>query len=558
MIRRLLKKLPYILWILPGFLLWASFPPMGEKLDCFFALAPILWFARRNGARRSFWTWYANGFFFWFATLSWMPAIIKNGGPWFLVLLGWGALAAYCALYFGAFGWLSSRVWSWTRERGYGWRLFALVVAEPVLWAGLELVRSRLFGGFSWNPVGLAPINSGLGAPAALGGVYLVSIVVILVNGTLASIAERMLEPFEGRLASLFGAKRQVPESSPCEDCVSSIPKWARSVETLVPFLLILGLYQLAKPVVSQEEGEIPVRFGLMQRNFPAVFQGGEDCRPAYLQMIKNLMRTRPDVLVLPESAFCEVASVDSPRADRFVESWLSPLRPSAVVAGGAREDSDSRLYNSAAVYTLFGTNVVDRQVYDKVHLVPFGEFIPGDKLIPALQQLAPVGSCTPGELKLLSTSVDGEIVRMAPAICYEDTDSAQIREQAAMGAQVLVFITNDNWFALSVEPEQHAWQAVARAVETGLPVVRTANSGVTGFVLPDGEHKWLLGADGRPLTDATGTLCATINLSASPRLTPYVRIGDWPLGLAFLLLITAMGVIKYRHDYEKRRTVSL
>ena len=171
MIRNLLKKLPYVLWILPGFLLWASFPPMGERFDSFFALAPILWYARRHDARKSFRTWFANGFFFWFATLSWMPAIIKNGGPWYLVVLGWGVLSAYCALYFGLFGWFSSRVWGWVRRRSYGWRLFAIVVAEPVLWSGLELVRSRFLGGFAWNQLGVPAVNAGLGSPASLGGV---------------------------------------------------------------------------------------------------------------------------------------------------------------------------------------------------------------------------------------------------------------------------------------------------------------------------------------------------------------------------------------------------
>lgn len=548
MIRRLLKRLPYLLWFLPGFLLWASFPPMGERFDCFFALAPIIWHARRYDARKNFLVWYANGFFFWFATLSWMPAIIKNGGPWPLVLLGWGCLSAYCALYFAAFGWLSARVWAWTRGRGYGWRLFAIVVAEPVLWAGLELIRSRFLGGFAWNQLGVAPINGGLGAPAALGGVYCVSAVVILVNGTLASIAERMLAPLEERIVPPLPPGASWP----------NVPPWVRSVETLVPFLLILGLYQVARPVAERDEGGIPVRFGLMQRDFPAVFQPPEDPRPAYEKMVANLMRTKPDILVLPESGFCEIGPVTSRGAVQFVESWLGPLHPSAVVTGGSRKDEAGRQYNSAAAYALFGTNVVDCQIYDKVHLVPFGEFIPGDKLIPALQRFAPVGSCTPGEIRLLNASVGGASVRLGPAICFEDTDSALVRELAARGAQVLVFITNDNWFAHSVEPEQHAWQAVARAVETGLPVVRTANSGVTGFVLPSGESKWLAGRDGRPLVDETGTICATLGLAASPRPTPYVRFGDWPLGLAFLLLITALGVIEYVNDYEKRRTLSL
>ena len=122
MIADALKKLARLFWLLPGFLLWASFPPMAEKTDCVFALAPLLWLARNKDAKTNFCRWFLNGFVFWFATLSWMPAIVKNGGPWPLVVLGWGALAAYCALYFGAFGWLSAKVWAWAKDEGAPWR----------------------------------------------------------------------------------------------------------------------------------------------------------------------------------------------------------------------------------------------------------------------------------------------------------------------------------------------------------------------------------------------------------------------------------------------------
>ncbi len=535
MITRLLKKLPCLLWFLPGFLLWASFPPMGERMDVFFALAPLLWYARNRSARQSFLVFFANGFFFWFATLSWMPAIVKNGGPLPLVLLGWGALAVYCALYFGAFGFLSARLWAWVKPRAYGWRLFALFVAEPVLWAGLEIVRSRFGGGFAWNQLGVAAVNAGFGAPAAWGGVFLVSVVVVWVNGTFASIAERMFLP-----------------------PVARVPKAVRSLETFIPLIFIFVLYAAVKPVAPK--AETFVTFGLMQRNFPPVFKGAEDPRPAYRAMIGELVRTRPDVLVLPESAFSEVGALDSSSAASFVSSWLfETLRPAAVLAGGSRKDEDGQLFNSAALFTQAGTNGVARQFYDKVHLVPFGEFIPLDKTFTSLQRFAPVGSCTAGEPKVLSLDVeDGAPLRLGPAICYEDTDAALCRKLVRLGADVLVFITNDNWFAGSVEPEQHAGQALARAIETGRPVVRVGNSGFTGYISPTGEAAWLVDAEGRLLLEKTGTMAVSVPLPSAPRDTLYLILGDAPLFSLFLLLIMAMGVIKYYHDYEKRRSLPL
>ena len=544
MIAESLKKLARLFWILPGFLLWASFPPMAEKTDCVFALAPLLWLARNKDAKTNFCRWFLNGFVFWFATLSWMPAIVKNGGPWPLVVLGWGALAAYCALYFGAFGWLSAKVWAWAKDEGSPWRkpprfpyarrLFAILVAEPLLWCGLELLRSRLFGGFSWNHLGLPLVNANLGSPAALGGVYLVSAVVILVNGTIAGIAERMM-------------KRTT--------------RWA-SLETLIPFLLIWGLYALegsaARRMELWENEDCTV--ALVQRNFPCVFKPAEREDPiaVYSNLLANVAYTRPDLVVLSESALSEFgAAADSPRALAFA-SWVAKSTGAREIIAGGGRFANGNEYNSAALFS-FGEDVrqsgCDMQIYDKVHLVPFGEFIPGDKWITALQKLAPVGSCTPGELKLLGD--------YGVAICYEDTDSAQMRALLHKGARALVFITNDSWFSDSIEAEQHSWQAVARAVETGLAVIRVGNSGVTGTIDPRGRASWLSRADGRPLVDERGTMCDTVTKLSPPchtmsPVTFYGTVGDMPLSVSFALLIILMVLVKYKDTYEKRRYMSM
>ena len=543
MIAESLKKLARLFWILPGFLLWASFPPMAEKTDCVFALAPLLWLARNKDAKTNFCRWFLNGFVFWFATLSWMPAIVKNGGPWPLVVLGWGALAAYCALYFGAFGWLSAKVWAWAKDEGSPWRkpprfpyarrLFAILVAEPLLWCGLELLRSRLFGGFSWNHLGLPLVNANLGSPAALGGVYLVSAVVILINGTIAGIAERIM-------------KRTT--------------RWA-SLETLIPFLLIWGLYALegsaARRMDHWKKEDCTV--ALVQRNFPCVFKQAEREDPiaVYSNLLANVAYTRPDLVVLAESALSEFGAADSPRALAFA-SWVAKSTGAREIIAGGGRFANGKEYNSAALFS-FGLDVrqsgCNMQIYDKVHLVPFGEFIPGDKWITALQKLAPVGSCTPGELKLLGD--------YGVAICYEDTDSAQMRALLHKGARALVFITNDSWFSDSIEAEQHSWQAVARAVETGLAVIRVGNSGVTGTIDPRGRASWLSNADGRPLVDARGTMCDMVTKLSppSPTMSPvtfYGTVGDMPLSVSFALLIILMVLVKYKDTYEKRRYMSM
>ena len=523
MLRKLWLRAKKLFFFLPGFLLWASFPPLCEKTDVFFALAPVMWFARNRTPSASFRLWFLNGLLFWVGTLSWMPAIVKNGGPWPLVVLGWFALAGYCALYFGAFGFLSARYWRGAARHGYAWRLAGLLFVEPVLWAGLELVRSLLFGGFAWNHLGVPAINAGLGAPAVLGGTYLVSACVVLVNGTLASVAERMA-------ARECGVRRLL-----------------RILETVLPLALVWAAYASSRPCVDAAmrraaEGGAPFRAALFQRNFPCVFSAAnaerEDPATAYAALAASVAPFAPQVAVLPESAFAEIGPLDSARAQAFAESLANATGASAVIGGGTRREA-GRLYNSAA---LFRTGRA-ASFYDKNHLVPFGEYIPFDKTFPALQALAPVGSCSPGSPATLPLPGGGAA---GVAICYEDTDAAHVRTLTRMGATALVFITNDSWFSGSAEPMQHAWQAIARAIETGLPVLRVGNNGATGAIRPDGSARWLAGRDGRPAIDSRGAMAEYVAAPApgAPH-TPYVKLGDWPLATAFLLALLACMAVK-------------
>ena len=539
MLKRLLARIG---WFLPGFLLWAAFPPMGEVSDCLFALAPLMWLSRRATPGESAKRWFQSGAFFWLATLSWMPAIVKNGGPWPLVVLGWFALAAYCAGYFALYGWLSAKYWCWAREPrrgGHVWRLAGVLFFEPLLWCGLELVRARLFGGFAWNQLGVVPTNSGCGAPAALGGVYLLSAVVILINGTAAGIAERV-----------WKVER------------SGFPLLRRlgSLETILAVGVIAGVYSAASFVGAAPEGR-HLKVALVQRNFPCIFKA-QTANPyeTYGRLLANVAELKPDIVVLAESALAEFSPVDQQGSVRFAQ-FVREKTGAALLAGGTRYE-EGLMYNSAALYR--GDGAIE--TYDKVHLVPFGEFIPGDKLIPVLQKLAPVGSCTPGELKTLALEPGEGGESVGVAICYEDTDSAQIRRLANLGAGLLVFITNDSWFSDSVEAEAHAWQSTARAIETGLAVVRVGNNGVTGTITPNGRASWLVGTSGRPLVDCEGTMLDRVFLR--PRLgsdggwrgytTPYAAYGDIPLGTTFALFIVAMILVKYHSTYGKHRTLSL
>ena len=528
--------------LLSAALLTAAFPPFGETASIAVALAPLLVVARLASPRNSAWTWFGGGFAFWFATLAWMPAICKNDGPWPLVGLGWFGLAAACAGYFALFGWLSARAW-----RRFGrWGL----AFEPILWAGLEWLRGWLFTGFAWNFLGtaLVPIPDFL-APARVGGVYLVSALVVLVNGVFATLACRVVSQM----------RRDAPRSG---------NRWVRSLETAIPLAVVLLVAWFShEPRTANHEprttNHASLRVALVQRNAPCVFRAGrerQDPKEAYRRLVEMAAAAKPDLVVWGESGMSEFGHLMSEKA-QVAATYFSRLAGGAsLLAGGdygEKTNGTVRIYNGVGLYTPSGDGMA-LQVYAKQHLVPFGEYIPFDKWITPLQKLSPIGvSLYPGEAKVLEVPVtvaqerDPPVgrVKVAPLICFEDTLPSLARRGAELGAQAIVLITNDSWFSHSWEAEQHAWQAVLRAVEAGLPVIRVGNSGVTGVIEASGRARWLMDGTGRPLVDAPGCQLETVQVRPAPRLTPYVRFGDWPLLALFTASLAGLFLVKYRYE---------
>ncbi len=528
--------------LLSAALLTAAFPPFGETASIAVAIAPLLVVARLASPKKSAWTWFGGGFAFWFATLAWMPAICKNGGPWPLVALGWLGLAALCAGYFALFGWLSARAW-----RRFGrWGL----AFEPVLWAGIEWLRGWLFTGFAWNFLGtaLVPAPDFL-APARVGGVYLVSALVVLVNGVFATLACRVVAQM----------RREAPRPG---------GRWIRSLETAIPLAVVLLVSWLSRaPRTTNHEprttDHASLRALLVQRNAPCVFRAGrerQDPVEAFGRLMAVPAMAHPDLVVWGESAMSEFGGLGGESASKAAHYFSNLAGGAALLAGGDyREQTNGteRVYNGAGLYVPSDDGMAF-QVYAKQHLVPFGEYIPFDKWVPALQRLSPIGvSLFPGEAKVLEVPVavaqerdpPAGRVRVAPLICFEDTLPSLARRGAELGAQAIVLITNDSWFSDSCEAEQHAWQAVLRAVETGLPVIRVGNSGVTGVIEESGRTRWLMDGRGRPLVDAPGCQLETVQVRSAPCLTPYTRFGDWPLLVLFAASLAGLFLVKYRHE---------
>ena len=272
------------------------------------------------------------------------------------------------------------------------------------------------------------------------------------------------------------------------------------------------------------------LRVALIQRNAPCIFSRRDEEDPirAFVSLLDKIAPSNPDLIILAESAFAEFGSARSDRTRQAALHFANRCG-GAMVIGGADDTVFSngvrRVYNAAACYSPAVSNALVG-VYHKQHLVPFGEYIPFDKWITPLQKLSPIGvSLHPGESVLFD--LDG--IKLAPLICFEDTVPPLARRAAANGAHAIVLITNDSWFSHSVEAEQHARQAVMRAIETGLPILRVGNSGVTGVILPSGHARWLTDGNGRPVRSSISRAVRS-NRSRSTATRPRRSTSVWAM----------------------------
>jgi apolipoprotein N-acyltransferase len=207
----------------------------------------------------------------------------------------------------------------------------------------------------------------------------------------------------------------------------------------------------------------------------------------------------------------------------QFVTDFSSEAKTDLLL--GTIDIADKRAYNAALLVSDSGRNM---QLYRKVHLVPFGEYIPGRHLIPFLAAI--VGDQVPDDFAFGTEYTvfhlsDG--ISVAPLICFEDTLGDLTRRFVGAGAQVLVNVTNDGWFLRSAGSEQHLANAVFRCIETRRPMARAANTGVTCTINSAGRITQILLDDaGSPFTE--GVLTGELEVPIDGMQTFYARHGEW------------------------------
>jgi apolipoprotein N-acyltransferase len=549
--RELMKKVatvwPWLAAICSGLLYTGCFAPFNLTWLCWIALTPLIaaiWFSGRESRLpplRNLLLGYVAGLAFFWTALSWLTTV---------TVLGWFVLAFYMAIYFALWAWFCGLVrprgtkkqsvattkWDemlaqarsaatpprspWTKSTNN--LLLAFVLAAA--WTTHEWLRGWVFSGWGWNGLGVAlHDNWPLIQIVEFTGVAGLSFMVAFANVILVTTVRRLI----------LEARTHAPR--PHFDLTLTMA----AIVGVLTFGLRAG--QVSTPTK-------PLRVAAVQSNVPQ----NQKFDPQFTRKIFDQFRhlseialrsnSPPDLLIWPESSMPGPVLAEQENY-RFVMNLTASAESDLLL--GTIDEENGDVYNAALLVSDGGERV---QVYRKLHLVAFGEYVPGRHRVPLLARI--VGDQVPGDFKAgkeytVFALTTGD-VQVAPLICFEDTIGELTRQfvlpsETNPGANLLVDITNDGWFWHSAGSHQHLANAIFRCVETRRPMVRAANTGVTCFINQFGRITQML-RDETGSTFTEGVLTGEIKVPTEHELTFYTRHGE--LFAKFCAVITLLAIL--------------
>ena len=510
-LKRLVIDWPRIgLICLSGILSVLIFPSINLEILAWVAFIPLLVALQGQSLKNAFWIGWSTGLIHFFGTLYWVTVAMavyghlpKSVSAGVLVIQ-----VMYIALYFGAFAMLVQYLGKHA--------CIPVIVSAPVAWTALEYVRTYFLIGFPWNLLGYSQHLTPVVIQAAdVTGVYGTSFLVMLVNA--------------GLYTCLFG-------------------KHARQ-EKLVTAIVTIGCIGLCVMYGISTLSEFDRTAGDRETVRVAVVQGNIDqgakwdvtfkqyILDTYIRLSAETLVEQPDLIIWPETAAPFVFKYDPLYREKLVDavkSWKTPLLfgvPDIVIVPPPKQ-YDS--LNSAFLLSDQGELVTQ---YDKIHLVPFGEYVPFKKFLFFIEKLVTaVGEIIPGQEYTVMPFQD---TPFSSVICFEIIFPNLVRKFVDSGARFLVTITNDAWYGRSAAPYQHFAMATFRAVENRSAIARSANTGISGFIDPVGrimEQSDLFVED---------WLVADIPMRATT--TFYTQYGDVFAVVCVMLVILGTGKAWYR-----------
>jgi apolipoprotein N-acyltransferase len=500
--------------ILSGLLLTASFPPANLEWIAWFALVPLLKSIQGSGPVQSFKLGFAAGFAHFVTLVYWVVFVMGHYGHlhWTVALAILVLFALYLSLYPASFSLFFSLL---------GDSRFVSFKAAGV-WVGLEYMRSFLLSGFPWCLLGYSQFQRlEIIQVADLVGVYGVSFLIVLVNTLIYTLLMGRSFPKRGSM------------------------KWELPLVILtITFTLAYGFQEL----YFSDGHPKPKRSALV-----AVVQGDINqavkWNPEYqgktIQIYRRLSLStsnqKPALVVWPETSVPFFFQDDGELGRQVLTI------PQAIGA--------HLLFGSPAYSLEKGVPVFHNRAYmispeprvsgyyDKVHLVPFGEYVPLKRLLFFAKRLVvSAGDFAPGKKV---APIGPPNLSVGVLICYESIFPELARAHVKKGAEILANLTNDAWFGMTSAPYQHFSMAVFRAVENRRPLVRAANTGFSGFISEKGE------VIKRGDLFREEVLLASLPLENST-FTIYTLHGDFfAAALLILSLINLLYVLWY--DFKKR-----
>jgi apolipoprotein N-acyltransferase len=505
-----------------GLLLALSFPLYDFESLAWIALIPLLLAVRGSSWKTAFGQGWLAGLVFFAMTLHWVINAMHEYGKLsfvvsFLVML---LLAGYCALFVGSFCTVLTLI---PDRRG-----MIRTWTAPALWVALEWVRAHLFSGFPWALLGYSQYHHlSVIQISDVTGVYGVSFLVVLANVVAARVAGALLSRSDI-------AERRIP-----------LP-W---VAAPLAALLLAGVVAYGQWRLSPQRdsaSDQTVRIGVVQPNVDQAQKWDVAYRRDTIDRHKRLtaqVEDGADLIIWPEAAtpfLFEVETAYKEELLHFVRERGVPLLFGSP-AVESRSAGRIRLLNSAYLVSSDGA-VLDR--YDKIHLVPFGEYIPLQTILSFLDKLVVgIGDFVPGAGPRVIGAPGG---RLGIVICFEVIFPDLVRQFVDQGADYMVTITNDAWFGRSGAPYQHFAMVVFRAIENRVAFARAANTGISGFI--DAEGHILRTTE----LFVEGALSGEVR-TGGPR-TFYTAYGDVFAHLCVILTVLMSAVAWYQGRRREQR----
>ncbi len=452
----IMHKRDYLLSLLSGILLILSFPNFDLEFLAWFALVPLLYAVDGKSLWNSFKLGFFTGFISFLGILYWIVVAIHTYGnvhviPSVFILL---LLVGYLSLFIGAFTFLYRFI-----QTRLGLKTILLA---PLLWVALEYLRSFFLTGFPWASLAYSQyINLPLIQMAEITGIYGPSFVILMVNATLYT-------------AILHWSKKTFPLR-----------------EVVITVLLLLGFlvygYWRMGVVDRQALQNPPLKIGLVQGNIDQSIKWDQSFQRETMKIYERLSfkvaDKKPDLIIWPETAtpfFFQDAKEFQPIVldiTKKTEAFLLFGTPSYKIERGKIHH-----YNSALMVSPSGEV---KGKYDKIHLVPYGEYVPFGEYLSLGSLGEGIGDFKPGKEIFNFTIPQG---KFGVLICFEIIFPDLCRKFVKEGAHFLVTITNDAWFGRTSAPRQHLTIATFRAVENRVFIARSANTGISAFIDPVGR----------------------------------------------------------------------